>query len=99
MADWKPGDRCRVVEHDDATREPKPGGQVLPAIVTDVNGAYVAVTAEVGGSLVVQGPLYFYADSGWKAWDGEFRWRLLPEGEPAPPVTGPAFTDDEEPPY
>jgi hypothetical protein len=83
MADWKSGDRCQVVEHDDATRQPKPGGRVLPATVTGVNGACVAVKAESAGSISVLGPLYFYADSGWHAWDGEFRWRLLPEPEAA----------------
>jgi hypothetical protein len=81
MADWKSGDRCQVVEHDDATRQPKPGGTVLPATVTGVNGAYVAVKAESAGSIPVLGPLYFYADSGWHARDGEFRWRLLPTDE------------------
>ena len=90
--DWKPGDRCRVVEHDDATRQPKPGGKVLPATVTGLSGIYVIAEAEVGGSLGVQGPLSFYAESGWKAWDGEFRWRLLPgDGEDA---TTAEYTDD-----
>jgi hypothetical protein len=81
MTDWKGGDSCRVIEHDEATRQPKPDGRVLPATVTDVNGTYVAVAVEVGGSLVFQGPVYFYAESGWKAWDGEFRWRLMPGAE------------------
>lgn len=78
MTEWKPGDRCRVVEHDDATRQPKQGGRVLPATVTGVNGPYVAVKAEGGGSIGILGPLYFWGESGWTAWDGEFRWRLLP---------------------
>lgn len=76
--EWKPGDRCRVVEHNPVTGEPKQGGRVLPATVTGVNGPYVAVKAESEGSVQVLGPLYFWADSGWHARDGEFRWRLLP---------------------
>jgi hypothetical protein len=78
VTNWSPGDRCRVVEHDDATREPKPGGKVLPATVTGAGGIYVRAEfndPEWPGKPVT---MAFYADSGWAAWDGLFCWRLLP---------------------
>lgn len=77
MTNWSPGDRCRVVEHDDATREPKPGGKVLPATVTGMPGIYVCARPDYGHGVPTE-PVTFWAETGWTAWDGEFRWRLLP---------------------
>jgi hypothetical protein len=69
------GQRVIVVEHDDRTREPRPGGDRHPGTVLAVEGIYAQVCyddpAANGGR-----PDAFYAGSGWRAWDGEFRWRL-----------------------
>jgi hypothetical protein len=65
---------CRVVEHDDATRKPKPGGRSEPSTVhrlTD-SGVYVQVRTTRWGLMS------FWAETGWAAWDASFRWRLLP---------------------
>lgn len=77
MAEFKAGDRVRIVEHNDDTREPKPGGKVREGTVTAVNGLYAVAKYEDhwGGGKVTAS---FYRESGWAAWDGEFRWRLLP---------------------
>jgi hypothetical protein len=68
----QPGEPVRIVEHDGATRQPKPGGEVIPATVYRVTdgGAYIQVSTERYGLLS------FWRESGWHAWDGEFRWRL-----------------------
>lgn len=84
-ARWTVGGRVLIVEHDDATRQVKPDGQVIPATVhrlTD-GGVYVQVQTEHHGLLS------FYASSGWHAWDGRFRWRLLaPAAVTGNPQTG-----------
>lgn len=77
MAEFKAGDRVRIVEHIDSTRQPRPGGKVIPATVTDLPGIYVMALPDEGHGVRVK-PDQFYAESGWRAWDGEFRWRLLP---------------------
>lgn len=74
----QPGDSVRVVEHDDRTRQPRPGGRVLAARVTKVTTAYVIV--EYVDPLV--GPEdQFWRETGWRAWDGMFTWRLDTTGE------------------
>jgi hypothetical protein len=70
MSDLKAGDRVSVTEHDDATRQPKPGGEVLPATVTGTTGLYVHVKLASGIRAT------FWRESLWRAWDGEFRWRI-----------------------
>jgi hypothetical protein len=76
----QPRDRVTAVEHDDADRRPRPGGRTYGACVTQVTRLYVAVTyddPERAGSVTD----LFYAESGWRAWDGQFRWRLRgPDG-------------------
>lgn len=72
MTVWAEGMACRVVEHDDQTREPKPGGRVEATLVERLTGPYVQVRTGRWGRMS------FWAASGWAAWDGQFRWRLLP---------------------
>ena len=79
-----------AVEHDDSTRQPREGGKVKLATVTQLGGIYVQVRYE-GGAL--DG---FYAESGWRAWDGEFRWRLVPLCCCDEPVTGTPVTDPDD---
>lgn len=84
MADstLKVGDPVVVVEHDEATRTPREGGQRLPARIVDAVGGddsiYVHVVYE-DPSLNRGRPDVFYRDSGWRAWDGVMRWRLSTE--------------------
>jgi len=76
MTNWSEGDRCLVVEHDNATRQPKADGRELPATVEQAGPVYVRV--RTGNGLVET----FYQETGWRSGDGEHRWRLtLPAGE------------------
>jgi hypothetical protein len=76
------GDEARVVEHNDSDRTPKPGGKIRRATVTEVGGIYVRVryqeTEEWPGTHFDA----FYKESGWRAWDGMFSWRLESAGDP-----------------
>ena len=75
----KPGDPVVVVEHDDQTRQPRPGGRRFNATVTSAEGIYLAVRYnddQQGLSAVGHRTDQFYAESGWRSWDGAFRWRL-----------------------
>jgi hypothetical protein len=57
--------------------------------VTD-GGAYVQVKTERYGLLS------FWAESGWHAWDGMFRWRLVPLCTRCEePVTAPVKAEDD----
>lgn len=72
------GDQVVVVEHDEATRTPRPGGQRLPARVVATEGSYLQVDYE--DRAVNRGrPDVFWADSLRRAWDGALRWRLMTE--------------------
>lgn len=73
--EWAEGMACRVTEHDEEAREPREGGQVLPAVVERVSAVYVRAG---GNGLPVRD---FYRESGWSAQAGDFRWRLLPAGD------------------
>lgn len=65
---------CLVAEHDDVTRQPKPGGKTIPAVVEFAGRVFIQVQLNDGyGSRRA-----FYRKSGWAAGDGEFRWRLMP---------------------
>lgn len=80
MADraLKVGDPVFVVEHDEATRAPREGGRRYPARVVGTEGIYIQVDYE--DQTVNRGrPDAFYAESGWRAWDGVMRWRLTTE--------------------
>lgn len=85
MPEWKTGDRVVVTEHDDATRQPKPGGAAYPGVVESTPGIYVNVRTDSGSRMS------FYQDSGWHAWDGAFRWRILPPGNGE--ATGPEWVE------
>jgi hypothetical protein len=74
----KVGDEVLVVEHDEATRTPRPGGQRLPARVVATEGIYIQV--DYADRSVNRGrPDVFYKESLWRAWDGALRWRLIAE--------------------
>jgi hypothetical protein len=75
----KTGDALLVVEHDEATKAPRDGGKRYPARVVGAEGIYVQVTYD--DQAVNRGGLadVFYKESGWRAWDGALRWRLIPE--------------------
>ena len=79
MTTFNKGDRVTVVEHDDAARRPRRGGREFPATVRVVMSSYVAVVYD-DPSLTRHGTDMFWAASGWRAWDGEFRWRLRGAG-------------------
>jgi hypothetical protein len=73
------GGEVVVVEQDRDTRAPKPGGRRFPAKVEAAEGIYLQVRyadKSVNGGK----PDQFYTDSGWRAWDGDLRWRLEPAG-------------------
>ena len=77
MTDWTPGDRCRMVEHDNATRQPRKRGDVVPAVVESAGPMYVRARVDDYGLQT------FYRESGWMSGDGTHRWRLmLPEAAP-----------------
>ena len=91
MTEWTIGQPCRVVEHDEATMQPLEGGRSIPARVERVEGAYVLV-AEEGAT----GLGRFWAESGWWAWDGQLRWRLLPgDGTDAATAAGREASDGD----
>lgn len=74
----KVGDQVFVVEHNEATRKPRDGGQRLPARVVATEGAYIQV--DYKDRAVNRGrPDVFWAESLWRAWDGALRWRLTTE--------------------
>jgi hypothetical protein len=72
MTNWSEGDRCVVVEHDDAGGPPKQGGQVLPATVEymDQHGFVFADIPELGRAIA------FRADTG-RAFGSNSGWRLV----------------------
>jgi hypothetical protein len=73
-----------VVEHDPADRRPLPGGMVYGASVVKVTGLYVKIAYD-DASLTLIGTDLFYAETGWRASDGMYRWRLRgPAGWPRP---------------
>ena len=77
MTTFKSGDRIRVVEHDEASGKPREGGRAFPGEVADTPGIYVLVNYD--DRTVYHGKRdQFYAESGWRAWDGQLRWRLMP---------------------
>ena len=82
------GDEVIAVEHDDQTRRPRPDGRRFPAHVVQEGGIYAQVRYDDGQ---LNGGRHdaFYQESGWRAWDGEFRWRLEPvTGQSSAPVAG-----------
>jgi hypothetical protein len=72
----KVGDQVVVVEHDEATREPRQGGKRFPGRIASAEGIYIQV--DYDDRSVNRGRLdVFYKESGWRAWDGAMRWRLM----------------------
>ena len=72
MIPFRVGQEVLVVEHDETTRQPKPDGIVRRAVVTEVNGHEVWAAYCDDGILDI-----FWAETGWRAWDGgEYRWKL-----------------------
>ncbi len=80
MTTLKPGDPVRVVEHDDASRLARPGGRIFGGEVASVTEVYVSIryTSPAPRRRNRMATDQFWRDSGWRAWDGEFRWRLEP---------------------
>lgn len=86
---------CRIVEHVDATREPKPGGFSYPARAS-LEGPYVfAHRTDPGDTSGL--PYRFMADTGWGALDG-YDIRLLPvtREEAGAPGRDGELTDERE---
>jgi hypothetical protein len=89
MTGWRAGDPADVVEYGD-DRRPRPGGARFPATVEERSGPYVQVRYvrpdEPGGGpwAGYPGLDLFWAESGWRAWDGELRWHLDPRGRGRP---------------
>jgi hypothetical protein len=71
----QPADRVTVVEHTDADRRPRLGGRVYGASVIRATRLYVVIAYD-NRELTRTGMDLFYAGSGWRAFDGEFCWRL-----------------------
>lgn len=78
--EWYEGDRCRVVEHDPVTMEPKPNGSVVAATVVRA-GVYILAALDGG-------VLWRFYGSGWAANAEMFRWRLLPGDDEAATAAG-----------
>ena len=97
MTPFRQHQEVAVVEHDDSTRQPREGGKVHYATVTDVTKAYIIVSyhdRSVYGGKRDQ----FWEGSGWRAWDGWFRWRLVPLCTRCErPVLGTPRTDPSDP--
>lgn len=69
------GSPVLVVEHDEATRDPREGGDRFPAHVSSVEGMYVQVLYD--DETVNRGrPDVFFKESLWRAYDGALRWRI-----------------------
>ena len=84
--EWVPGMTARIVEHNDLTREPRQDGEVMSAQILKAEGLYVRARV-LDGSHAGEAAT-FWASSGWTAWDGSFRWRLLPVGREAATPAG-----------
>lgn len=97
MTTFRQYDDVAVVEHDDRTRQPREGGQVHRATVTAAgDGSYIII--RYAGESVNRGrPDQFWSDSGWRAWDGEFRWRLVPLCRCERPILGTPVTAEDGP--
>jgi hypothetical protein len=76
---WRQGEPVIAVEYG-PDRRPKPGGLRFAATVVATPGPYVIVRyadpAETGRDTD-----QFYADRGWRAHDGELRWKLRKRGQ------------------
>lgn len=75
MTTFKPGDRCRVVEHDEETYEPIEGGKVYEAVVEHGGITLVNARLRIGSRT---GVWTFWQGGGWGATPELSRWRLMP---------------------
>lgn len=91
MSTFRIHDDVAVVEHDDATRQPREGGKVMRASVIELGGIYVQIRYENGSKDA------FYQESGWRAWDGMFQWRLVSVCRCEKPILGEPVTDPDDP--
>lgn len=74
MSAWQAGQRVRAVQQQGPWGPAGP----YPGTVAEVTGAYVNVRYD-DDSIMAHTPSgldTFWEDSGWRAWDGETRWRL-----------------------
>jgi hypothetical protein len=74
MINLKPGDEARIVEHNDATRLPVQNGRVYAAEVIATSELYIRIRYIDGARAGDEDS--FWRESGWRAWDGSFYWRL-----------------------
>ena len=72
---FRAGQPVKVTEQQDGS--PRPGGIVYPATIVKAEGMYLHVAYD-DPSVFRGRPDLFYASTGWRAWDGELRWRLAP---------------------
>jgi len=72
--EWRCREAVTVVEYG-ADRGPRRGGQRFTAIVTGASGRYVLIRYD-NPDLTCREHDQFYAESGWRAMDGELRWKL-----------------------
>lgn len=76
MTTFGPGDRCRVVEHDDDDpRLPLDGGKVHEALVETVSETYVYAWVRFGSR---HGRWVFWQGSGWGVTVANCDYRLMP---------------------
>lgn len=71
---WQKGEPVTVVEYGQ-DRRPRPHGTRLPAHVTGAAGTFVLITYD-DPSQAGRERDQFYTGSGWRAMDGELRWKL-----------------------
>jgi len=69
MAEFRPGDRCLVTEHDPETGGPREGARSFPALVERADGEYAQARLETGALWP------FHQETGWSEIGG-LRWRL-----------------------
>lgn len=88
MIQVQEGGPVLVVQHDNQTRQPRRDGRRFAAHVTEITGIYILVTFDDPAvhRQFVRDPTNsdsYYRESGWRAWDGAFCWRLQPVSEAA----------------
>jgi hypothetical protein len=81
----------------------RPGGRQITGCVSEMAGAYVLVRCDdpedqrmLAGGLAGK-HVAFWAESGWRAWDSSFFWRLVPLCRCESPILGEPVTDPEDP--
>lgn len=85
---YEVGQRVTIVEHDDATRRPKPGGGTMTGEVVRAAEGSPYVVLSVDGFMGLQ---TYWRESGWPAWTARFTWRIVT----AQPVTAPSGAEED----